>query len=293
MPAKTVCEMKKMIIMACAALAVFASCREDDAAVIPDAQDFRISARLPLTRGSADGGVTNVDEDAYDLRYILEVWSGDVTPVLVTRKVQTVDKFRTDGTVAAFGLSLVPAEYTFVLWADFVLPAATPADLHYKTADNLQNIALQGTYKISDETRDAYYAARPVDLRTASQSPDFTLARPFGKIRIVATEIDEVPDYAEITYPDNQLPDKFNALTGKASATRLANPGVLTSTVAVETFQEDNAYVLGFDYIFADGQPAVDCSVTCYDAGNVEIVTRAINGIPLVPNKLSSVFGIF
>jgi hypothetical protein len=301
--------------------------------------DFTVKTSIPTgikTYASDNGGAANVDPASYDLRYILEVWTKETTPRLAYRGYKIVpDNFAS--TTVTFSARLLALQYDFVFWADFVNEGTTEtsaasADKYYKTNNNettddikddptlypgLTAIEIKtdlDAYGISNEARDAYYATKEVDLRTQSQIESVTLTRPFGKYRIIATD---VPDgflsasakSAKITYTAAlgssgavSLPGKFNALSGEVDsspATRVNVPsGFLTAIGTTETVVAGDitygkALLLGFDYVFADVAQTVAFDVNVYSETTQIIATREISNISIVRNKLTTIIGNF
>ena len=123
--------MKKIsaVILAITAVTMISCQRETiDSGTLTGEVEFTVTAGIPggistyadgVDAFSHNGGAVNVDPDKYDLRYILEVYTKDQTPVRVYRKTVIVpDNFTTtDVTITA---RLVAKTYDFVFWADFV-----------------------------------------------------------------------------------------------------------------------------------------------------------------------------
>ena len=181
---------------------------------------------------SAKGAIDNFSNDEwakYDIRYILEIYDvseGYVnldTPVK-KRMIQTLDEYQ----ATKFELRLIPDRtYKFVVWADFVAEG-TNTDLNYDTTD-LKNITCIGKENSNghtvamDESMDAYFIQKDI-LITKGHTDSFTLKRPFGKIRVVATDIDEVnigttATTVDIRFYNHPTFVALNALSGKAHTT--------------------------------------------------------------------------
>ena len=274
--------MKKIILSALAigGLLFAASCQMDESGsgTLTGEVDFTITAGIPggistyapAGSGSHNGGAMLLDPDNYDLRYIMQAY--DETGKLAYNATQYVsDDFTTQQVV--FEARLIAKKYNFVFWADFV-PEGQKADYYYKTTDAEGNIDL--------------------------------LQRPFGKLRLIATDQlsgdlqnDELPASTELTYASGTtVPDIFNALTGKAGGNTRE-----ISTVSSTSVQEDavvngttyeGAYFLIANYIFAsDANTGYAMDVTVKDeAGNIT-GTRSLSQIPIVKNKLTTVIGNF
>ena len=314
--------MKKILlpILALGGLMFASSCQMDepDAGTLTGEVDFSITAGIPagITTYSPDdgkafshlGGANNVNSGEYDLRYILEVYDGNN---LAYRDVQYVDADFTNST-ASFSARLLAKSYTFVLWADFVETKTDETqytDLYYNTA-SLKEISYKTT-NAADLTKDeidAYTANKVIDLSKSSKSESITLTRPFGKIRLLATDKDiqnntEVPKAALLAFHNAKFPANFNALTGEASGELTVTSSEMTTSAILENAQSidgtkkyDNAYLLGSFYILASKpQRTYPVNVTVYsdDAATKQIGYREITALPISANKLTTVVGNF
>lgn len=294
---------------------LLSSCqREDMGATESGEVNFTVTAGIPaeITTYAKDafshqGGAINVDPTQYDLRYILEVYTEDENPVRVYRKTAIVpDDFSSDVT---FSARLVAKKYKFVFWADFVEDGSTEdtEGLHYNT-DPLTQISYKDGVSLDDlgtDMIDAYYHVEEVDLTKSQNIQGILLHRPFGKIRLIATDQlsdgavqSEYPASVKIDYKQIEIPASFDALNEKPLETTLTI-GDITSTTTVEDALVSNntysgAYLLGYHYIFAtDASTAYEIDVTTYDQNNNVIGTRNLSLIPVQKNKLTTVIGNF
>lgn len=294
---------------------LLSSCqREDMGATESGEVNFTVTAGIPAGIAtyaedafSHQGGAINVDPTQYDLRYILEVYTEDENPVRVYRKTAIVpDDFSSDVT---FSARLVAKKYKFVFWADFVEDGSTEdtEGLHYNT-DPLTQISYKDGVSLEDlgtDMIDAYYHVEEVDLTKSQNIQGILLHRPFGKIRLIATDQlsdgavqSEYPASVKIDYKQIEIPASFDALNEKPLETTLTI-GDITSTTTVEDALVSNntysgAYLLGYHYIFAtDASTAYEIDVTTYDQNNNVIGTRNLSLIPVQKNKLTTVIGNF
>ena len=312
--------MKKILLsfLALGGLLFASSCQmnEPDAGTLTGEVDFSITAGIPsgiTTYSPADGnafshmgGANNVDATSYDLRFILEVYDGEI---LAYRDVQSVDENFTAATVN-FNARLLAKSYTFVLWADFVNEGSVE-NLYYN-ADNLKKISYTETVRndvntLSTDIADAYSANKVIDLSTSSKSESIKLQRPFGKIRLLATDtpvnpVDMANTTATITFKDGtKVPNTFNAFTGEAS---VSDPTLSISDYTFTAKTETNpvvtghtdltsAYLLGQTYLFeSPSSTAYDMTVTVRNNGT-QIGYRELTNIPVSANKLTTVIGNF
>ena len=220
-------------------------------------------------------------------------------------------QYATDFGGVTFEARLLAKVYDFVFWADFVSASDKESDLYYNT-DDLREISY--TLSVTDDNipsdaLDAYYKTEVVDLRQSGQKiNNVTLKRPFGKIRFVATdELSEQQKGAvdngkvSIAYKEGKvLPNVFDAQTGKATVNQAKQARIsdFTATPVAEKASvngkvNENAYLLGYDYIFcSESQPSYAMDVTVSIDG-VSPVTRSLSSIPVQENKLTTVIGNF
>lgn len=247
---------------------------------------------------------TAADWAEYDIRYMLEVY--DVTPgyenldrPVKERMVQTYDEYQQ----TEFELRLIPNRtYKFVVWADFV-KQGSKADFNYNTAD-LKSVARIGDVKPMDESMDAYFIQKDIAVGEKLRE-SLTLTRPFGKVRVIATDVNEVnfgsePARVEATFYNHPVFVSLNALTGEAEATK----ETVTYSFAVA---KDVPYNQGYDaeamnqtlfadYIFAQSQAngAQEINFTMAVYGQDERLIREHDfktQIPLGRNKLTTLIG--
>ena len=316
--------MKKLLfsLMALALLGV--SCQQELDYAGRDSELVTIGIDVPelgVTRAgesgenSALGAIDNFSDDEwakYDVRYILEIydvtpgWENTATPIK-ERMVKALDKYEP----VKFDLRLIPnRDYKFVVWADFVKQGSaavedklTIEDLNYNTAD-LHNITRIGDVKPMDESMDAYFSQVTYRV-TPNFSETITLTRPFGKLRVVTTDIDEVnigttPTTVNIKFQNCDTYTNLNAITGK----------VETSVQEVSysyTIAKDAPYTLGYDskpesqtlfadYIFAtpivNGAQDVNFTMEIIDQNNRVIRSHDFStSIPLSRNHLTTIIG--
>jgi hypothetical protein len=255
---------------------------------------------------ASGGGAATLDNSEYALRYILEVYDGDVK--VGERQIEVAEDYTTE---VNFAVSLPAKTYKFVFWADFTEISSPEADLTYKTdnADGLQDIEWkESTYKISDNLRDAYTAVEEIDLTTPAYR-SITLQRPFGKLRILATDLQDAitnngitaPDKAVLTYTHNAdspvFRKSFNALTGLPNVATIAASGGLECvpefvdnvTVAGQAFS--GAWLLAFDYFLVPSDlTAVSFDIELFNETN-SLASKSVSNVPVGVNKLTTVIG--
>ena len=272
--------------------------------------DTVVTVTLPeATRASsADSGIKNVDDSVYDLRYILEVYDATKTneePVFVYR--DEVVKSTSVKTVT-FPVRLIPErDYKFVVWADFIkVNAEDPYYYNTTSKENnngvkygLDNVTIvDGKWVAMDEARDAYTAVESVKSYNSGKSINLTLIRPFGKLRVITTDIaaldalavDARPTVVKVTYK-NGVYTGFNALT--ETGLNATTGAEFDNTLSDDQYEENDGsnMVLFTDYIFGTttGTIQFDMEVT-YENGNK--TTNSFNTeIPVQRNYLTTISG--
>ncbi len=310
--------MKKysLLVLSFMVIALFCgSCQRGDMdTTINNEVNFSITAGIPvgITTYAEDafshqGGAINVDPTQYDLRYILEVYTLDDNPVRVYRKTAIVaDDFSSEVT---FSSRLVAKKYKFVFWADFVEEGSTEETegMHYET-DPLTQISYKESVSLdhlATDLIDAYYHVEEVDLSKSQNIEGILLHRPFGKIRLIATDMltdgasqSEYPASVKIDYKQIEVPASFDALNEKPLDATLKIGDITSSTISEDATVNGNTYsgafLLGYHYIFAtDASTAYEIDVTAYDQNGNEICSRSLSRIPVQKNKLTTVIGNF
>ncbi len=328
-----------------------ASCQQDvelDNPVVGGEVDFQLSVAAPelgTTRADLDDDGRNAHNSAYgaidylsdaewnevDLRYSLEVYdvADDYTNAVPVkdRMVKVVDKYEP----VKFDLRLVPnRNYHFVVFADFVPQGATEntnietqrdLGLRHSIGENLGQISIKYD-AINDELTDAYFATEDIVIRN-SAAQDIELKRPYGKVRVIATDLAELntnvdPQSVTVVY-DACHPKAFNAVTGdiagvyetetysytyaelfKDVAEGGLNAHYYTAGYdAMKAEPTDNGVVrhthmtLFTDYILAENeQSSIHFTMTVNDKSGQEIKTTHFNtDIPVQRNYLTTIVG--
>ena len=271
----------------------------------------RADADANAGKNSAFGAIdffNDADWANYDVRYILEVYdvndNGTGEPIYRERLVKCLDKYAP----TTFNLRLVPnRDYKFVVFADFV-EQGTEDDLYYDTTD-LNNItAKTGAegWNAMNEVRDAYFVSQNVKVE-ASLDETLTLKRPFGKVRVIATDLDYIagyskPGYVEITYHTEPLCKSFNAVNGNLNDAVMAGEELTHEYTVDKKAPYTEGYdanaaqqTLFADYLFArEGQQMpINFTMDVYESkGGRHIKSTNFNTqIPVQRNHLTTITG--
>ena len=251
--------------------AVLAACGSDDKIDSIDTPANSVVIRAGIDNGLARSGSLTVP-DGYKPRHVIEVWSTGDNP----RPIHREEQVTTGSEPVVFNFKLTDGgNYKALLWTDFVEKDAgtreinlnsgqTPItythheDCHYKTVDNLKNIAIlhAGTgYTVNDESRDAFFACVDIVKGAEAYNQDVTLKRPFGQLNIIEKNPNTPAGVATMTLAYS-VPGTFDVETGTPGPATLAvNPTVTTLPVPTATRKAN----LFYDYIFA---PAPNAQTT-------------------------------
>ena len=319
-----------------------ASCQNDfdDANVgVGGEVDFQLAVSAPelgATRADKDGQngydsafgaidyLSEADWANVDLRYTLEVY--DYNPVNKTigtapvkdRMVKVLDKYEP----VVFDLRLVPnRHYHFVVFADFVAENATDTPTveaqaeigkHHIIGATLADITLKND-AINTELTDAYFATAQFEI-TNSAAKDMILRRPYGKVRVVATDLHELNLNVEATSVKVEYTapnaNKFNAvdgtISGEGATTFTAIYNVADdvyseytegydkqTTTALNGTVRKSHMTLSTDYILAtDSQEPIQFRIEVFDQNSQPIKETVFStDIPVQRNYLTTVIG--
>ena len=292
--------MKRFLVLAALVLGLAACQTEPEGldVIVGGEVDTVVSVSLPeATRANSANGfdLGSLNSTDYSLRYILEVYLGENCQrhVLVS-----------DNTSVAFPVRLAPGrDYQLVVWADIV-EGDSQTDRYYNTDPEnggLKAVSIvESTWNAMDETRDAFTATQTVSAQDiASGAITMTLKRPFAKLRVVATDYDDVvklglkPATATVVYSQS-MPRTYNALTGIADGAddKSHNITYPATPVYVDATGE---YTLFADYFFADDEHNIaKFSLDVYADANKENLIKTNNfttEIFVEANKLTTIKG--
>lgn len=305
--------MKKLLFFLVASMLLGVSCQQQNEfgeLNNGDAVTVQLNMGIPelATRSgetnmnSGLGAIDNFSENEwaeYDLRYILEVYDTDksLTEPIKAREVQTYEKYQE----TMFEVRLIPnRNYRFVVWADFVKQGSED-DLNYNTTD-LNDITRRSIIAM-DECHDAYFIKEDIRIEDTGLNKSLVLKRPFGKIRVIATDFNEVnygsePSHVMVKFHNHDLFTSLNAVTGKAEGKAFNEYEydiTKSKSAYTEGYDKDEANMTLFaDYILADdmGAQEVNFEITVWGEDGRVINSHDFNTqIPLERNHLTTIVG--
>ena len=264
--------------------------------IVGGEQEVMVNVALPegTRASSADGfDIGSLATTDYSLRYILEIYLKNDAGEVLYEKCQRHVKVSDDASVA-FPVRLAQGrDYQVTVWADIV-EDDSEADRYYKTTDGLDAISII-TWNAMDETRDAYTAFEGIDDFNGSPI-NLTLKRPFAKVRVVATDIDDIravglePTKAVVEYQD--MYHEFNAVSGVASEATDKSHNYAYATTATKYTDVSGEMTLFADYIFVPQSGTVQFTLDVMDQADRSIKFNNFNtAIYVEANKLTTIKG--
>ena len=277
-----------------------ASCQTD-----PEGLDVRVDGEVATTitvsipDSETRAGGTNSAGSVFDngildgdatMRYILQVYYGE------NASNERLVKY-SDGKEVNFDVRLVPnRDYKFVVWAD-VVARENAGDNHYDTSD-LKNITIN-TWGPMDESRDAFTDVEEVTNFTGQSSINLELKRPFAKLRVKTTDVQEMdnigvtPAYATVEYT-TPYRAAFNAFEGRALAAGTEKKVHSVFEIANYGDNTTDNMILFTDYFFAEEGDAVSFILDVFEdaAGQTRIKSNNFNtDIAVNRNYLTTIQG--
>lgn len=255
------------------------SCNDNEFSIEP--QEVAVSVHAELDEDAATkagGGFSTLDKNAYDLRYILEVYDGETS---VKRIVKTSDDFED----LSMNVRLLPRAYKFVIWADFVLENSTE-DKYYTTA-SLKAISTKELNTGNDDSNDAYTFAFDITVDDNMSVPDVVLKRPLAKITFVNTGLSQAMNTPITIKYNTALSNTFNALTGVVSGSVSPQFSV---TPNGDYSGSSQTQTIAWDYVFCDKTGMNNLSFTFsaegYDGRIITDISMKPDNHTIVKGKL-------
>ncbi|MFI3259781.1 MAG: DUF6562 domain-containing protein [Rikenellaceae bacterium] len=209
-----------------------ASCSEG-VDVVDRYVDVEISTTIEGEYASRAEGGFEVDDDIYNMRYTIELWSNSEVIYRAEDIVADISKSLTHSFRAVAG------DYQLVIFADYV----TADDSYYDTSEGLDEITItENSYTANDPSRDCYGYSEELIITSSFSLSDITLKRPMAKMTLADVEPTNVTEgkSVDITY-NRSIPYGYNLLNGE----------VITSKEVTVSYPTTKAnQTIAFDYIF-------------------------------------------
>ena len=284
------------IIMVSLLAAAAVSCTREIQA--PDGEEATLTVTASLdaamdggTKASADGGLTNLAGQGYQLRYMMELWSPDGTTKEYKATPKYIDITDNMSMSVEYNLNLLAKKYKMVLWADIVYIDGNAA---YDVSNGLTAIGFPEESAFGSDEYDAFTAVADVELTDGSKVIVATLKRPFAKIRVIDDRINQAPaqQYStQLEFPSTvPIPKTYNALTGGITYSNTENYNTYTCQSVFET----DRLCLFTGYIFVpEDQQSTKYSFTIVVSGenNQSVANIPVSDVTVRRNALTTVKG--
>ena len=271
----------------------------------PDGEEATLTVTASLdaamdggTKASADGGLTNLADQGYLLRYMMELWSHDGETIEYKATPKYIDIADNMSMSVEYNLNLLAKKYKMVLWADIVKKDdnSNVYNGKYDIPDRLTAIRFPEGSAFGSDEYDAFTAVADVDLTGGSKVIEATLKRPFAKIRVIDTESYPGTEYTTKLTFDNpvSIPMEYNALTGGVTFT---TDDITETPTCTSTFETGTGLCLFTGYIFVP-ETGVDQQSTKYsftivvsDENNTSVANVPVYDVTVRRNALTTVKG--
>ena len=293
------------IIMVSLLAAAAVSCTREIQA--PDGEEATLTVTASLdaamdggTKASADGGLTNLADQDYLLRYMMELWSHDGETIEYKATPKYIDITDNMSMSVEYNLNLLAIEYKMGLGADIGKKNDDGTVTAYYTVsetDGLTAIGFPAESAFGSDKYDAFTAVADVDLTGGSKVIGATLKRPFAKIRVIDDRINQAPaqQYStHLEFPSTvPIPKTYNALTGGITYSNTENYNTYTCQSVFET----DRLCLFTGYIFvpetgADQQSTkYSFTIVVSDENNQSVANIPVSDVTVRRNALTTVKG--
>lgn len=291
--------MKKYLIPALALGLVMTSCQSDEPFAPVEGGEKQVTFTLNVpgelgTRAAAGenesdkGGFSNGQGTLY---YTLVLDANGDTQILKNATISN------DGKTATF----TP---TVVLGRDYTITAYASFDDNSLIDERADVEAIAVSKNFNNESKDAYFHTTTHNFAEDELEP-LTLKRPFGKLRLLATDYNvtdnakPITDVKSVTVEyTSEIPNQFDAVDGifdnyATVASYTYNWTVDGSNYVNYYKMTDGAMPLFADYIPANGEDNPTTFKVTVTYGNGETYSRTFNDIPVKRNALTTLKGAF
>lgn len=284
----------------------------------PNPQRFELrltfDTELPLYRSIVYSRATDDRaDDRMDVRHQVAVYRADARGEFRDEPDTTVVAVNpgSGGLDTTVPMELVPGNYRFIVWSDYVEPGST-SDRLYDTG-NLYGIAIRGgqeNYRGCDDSRDAFRgtvtaAVVNPDIYTGTDGRDrlnaaeVGMQRPLAKYSFIANDVRQfieesgagaLESVRVVMRYDYFMPYSYNlySLVPNDSWWGVTFEGRITRL-------NDDEAEIGFDYVFVgEGETSVQASVAVYRKDDGTLISNSsLIDVPLIRSKLTEVRGRF
>ena len=290
------------IIMVSLLAAAAASCTREFQA--PDGEEATLTVTASLdaamdggTKASADGGLTNLAGQGYQLRYMMELWSHDGETIEYKATPKYIDITDNMSMSVEYNLNLLAKKYKMVLWADIVKKddISNVYNWKYDISDGLTAIGFPEGSAFGSDEYDAFTAVADVDLIGGSKVIEATLKRPFAKIRVIDDRTNTDPQVKTKLYfsTEIEIPQTYDALnrTVKTYSKLSYSPECISAT------ETNIGLCLFTGYIFvpetgADQQSTkYSFTIVVSDENNTSVANVPVYDVTVRRNALTTVKG--
>ena len=261
---------------------------------------YKIVEHEEITRGNAVG-------EEYSVRYIVKVYDANVKGVEARNEQYHFDFVKDDTSEldTTLILSILPGNYYFVVWTDYV-KRNDATDLYYNT-QKFTEIALNSDSHIGgSDLRDAFRGSVVSEVSKNVAEAFVEMRRPMAKFNFVSTDVEDfivkvastktgdpsissvdvdLAEYKAVFHYYGFMPYSYNIFTDKP-ADSVTGVSFETTLNRINSCEAE----LGFDYVFVNGSESnVVISVDIYDSQNHLISSYKPIEVPLVRSKLTTV----
>ena len=282
--------------------AAAASCTREFQA--PDGEEATLTVTASLdaamdggTKASADGGLTNLAGQDYQLRYMMELWSHDGETIEYKATPKYIDITDNMSMSVEYNLNLLAKKYKMVLWADIVKKDDISNVYNWKydiSSDGLTAIGFPDGSAFGSDEYDAFTAVADVNLTCGSKVIRATLKRPFAKIRVIDDRINQAPaqQYStHLEFPSTvPIPKTYNALTGGITYSNTENYNIYTCQSVFET--DRLCLFTGYIFVPKDQQSTkYSFTIVVCDENNTSVAIVPVYDVTVRRNALTTVKG--
>ncbi len=243
------------------------SCSEERTIIEGSYVDVEISTIIDCSSRAVVSDVS----DIYDMRYTIELWSGDLSEVIYQAEEVVEDNIYS----LTHSFRAVAGDYRLVIFANYVDGTTG----HYTTSNGLNDITIiDADYDANDPSRDCFGYSEDITIDSSFSLSGITLTRPMAMMTladIVPTNV-TVGESVSISY-GTSIPCGYDLL----------NEAVITGTTISPSYSTTMAgETIAYDYIFVSEPTSYSMT---FEVGSKE-VSATIN---FEQNKTTNITATF